>query len=262
VDVNVDMIVSDNPLEADFSGDLSGWNTTYANAWIDNGEAHVACTLLDRDGILHYDFAEPVSAEYNIKIKMACTSAGTADNYYGLWFATNDTGDFAITHFMFIIHPFYYVTNYEVLAYVGPGAPLAEGWWLIDAQSAGFFTQINMGQNAWNEISWEVKEDGRTNLRLGGVLFYNNDLVAKFKGWLGITIETDLLSVGLATNPVLEAKMDEISVETPGVAGGTVMRGGGPWLAPSGRSRTLPYLPKDRSQVKTLFDMRQKKNFK
>ena len=263
VDVNVDMTVSMNPLEEDFSGDLSEWSTTYANAWIDNGEAHVACTLLDRDGILHYDFAEPVSAEYIIKIKMARAGSGTVDNYYGLWFAVNDTGDITITYFAFLIHPFYYVTNYEIMAYIGPGAPVPEGWYLIDPQSTGFYSHINMGLNEWNELSWQVKEDGRTNLRLAGVLFYNNDLVARFKSYLGIYLETDLVSVGLVTNPLLEAKMDEITVETPGAAAGSISRRGGPWLTPANSSsRPLPPLPKDMSQVKTLSDMVPKKNFK
>jgi len=258
VDVNVDMNVSGNPLEEDFTGDLSAWSTTYANGWIDNGEAHVACRLLDTDGILHYDFAEPVSAEYNVKIKMARAGTGNKDNYYGLWVNFADTGAVSIPYMVFHIFPFDFDRNYTIMAYVAGNFQWGEGWYLLDAQSAGFFSHIDMTLNGWNELSWQVKDDGRINLRLADLLFYNTDLKAHMKNIWGVDLETELLSVGLITNPVLEAKMDEITVETPGAAGGTVMRGGGPWPVPSGRSTAFPPLPKDMSQLKFLTEINPK----
>ena len=263
VDVNVDMTVSNVPLDDDFSGDLSGWTTSYANGWIDNGEAHVKGTQSGYYGTLKYMFDSPISAEYDIKIKMARASSGSANDCYGLWVQTADTGDVSISYFVFWIRPFDYTNNYYIMVYVSGDFPAGPGWYFIDSQSYGYFSYIKMGLNEWNELSWQVREDGRINLRIGDALFYNTDLVSWIKTDLGITLETEIIGVGLRTTYDFEAKMDEISVMTPGSVPAAAADINGSWMAyPDNEANRLPPLPEDFSQIKSLSDFIPEKKLK
>jgi len=253
--VGMEVPPQDNSLEEDFSGDLSDWRASYANAWIDNGEAHVIGNTDGYYGTLIYDFASPVSAEYNIQIKMARASSGNVNDSYGLWIQTADTGDVAISYFQFWIRPFDYTNNYYIMVFVSGAFPGGAGWYFIDEDSWGFFSHIKMGINEWNELSMQVKADGRINMRIGDALFYNSDLVSWIRTNMGIYLETEIVAVGLRTTYNFEAKMDEISMETAGSGPQAASRRGVPRIAfPDDTADRVPPLPDDFSKIRRLSD--------
>ena len=263
-DLVVCMKVTAHTLDEDFSSDLSDWRTQYADAWIENSEAHVIGNIRGIFGTLIYDFLWPVTAEYNIRIKMASAGSDNISNQYGLWIQTADTGNVTISQLMFCIRPFDYTYNYLIMVYIYGDYPDGSGWYCIDSKSLGYLPYIKMGLNEWNELTWQVKEDGRINLSINDVLFYNTDLVTWLKNNLGIHMETEILAVGLRTNYEFEAKMDEISVESKSIISSSVRRSSGPWLAfpDENTADPIPPLPDDFSQIKCLTDFVNKKQQK
>ncbi len=191
----------------DFSLGLDEWSKSYCNAWIDNGEAHVAGNSSQYWGEIYHTFDDEITSGYTISMNVKNMDNFASDEPHGLITTVTDpeSGPYgvAVNSWQLQFLPGSDGINWRIICFLS--TYFDADWVLLADDSKGYSSLIK--SNDWNKVSWSIDADKKLTVKVNGKVLYESTEILEIENYFDIPITMDLEEIGIRTG------YDEIAID-------------------------------------------------